>query len=240
MPNAYNTSVYREYVENYAEDFPLVDRETEAFTLHGLSATMTTHTYEKQVVCGSLPNGTPTFCLGSRTTAELTVTDRGGVAHTFALTDRPLRPIPLTLGGRDLILFRRNLYGYTLLDADDLATPLLDYFPSAVLGGEEMFIFCYAHPFGDLIVLEGCYWAVSYGRVFILDPATGRVLNLNETAGILDVFENTVTATDDVLTLRGSHTESNDDLDHDDEGVAYAFTLSNIHDLLDMHGQTDL
>ncbi len=240
MSNAYNTPAYREYVEHYTEGFPLVERETENFTIHGLAATMTTLTYEKEMVSGSLPDGTPTFCLSGRTVAELTVTDRAGVVHSFSITDRPLFPIPLTLGGRDLILFRRNLYGYTLLDAADLAHPLLDYFPSAVLDGEEMFIFCYAYPFGDLIVLEGCYWAVSYGRVFILDPATGRVLDVNETAGILDVFENTVTATDDILTLRGRHTEYDDDLDHFDEGVPYTFAFSEIHDLLKTHGQTDL
>ncbi len=239
MSNAYNTPAYRDYVKNYTEDFPLVERETEAFAIHGLAATMTTLTYEKEIVCGTLPDGTPTFCSGSRTTAELTITDRAGIAHTFALTDRPLPPIPLHIGGRDCILFRRNLYGYTLLDATELAHPLLDYFPSAVLDGEEMFIFCYAYPFGDLIVLEGCYWAASYGQVFILDPATGRALDLNTTVGILDVFENTVTATDDTLTLRGRHAEYTDDLDHLDEGVIDTFTLSEIHDLLETHGQTD-
>ncbi len=240
MPNAYNTPAYRDYVENYTEDFPLVERETEDFTLHGLAASMTTLTYEKEIVCGSLSDGTPTFCLSGRTVAELTITDRDGVSHAFAITDRPLFPIPLTLDGRDLILLRRDLYGYTLLDAADPAHPLLDYFPSAVLDGEEMFIFCYAYPFGDLIVLEGCYWAVSYGRVFILDPATGRVLDLNETAGILDVLENTVITTADTLTLRGRHTEYDDDLDHVDEGVTYTFALSEIHDLLETQGQTDL
>ncbi len=240
MPNAYNTPAYRDYVENYTEDFPLVERETEEFTLHGLAASMTTFYHEREEKAGCLPDGTPTFYLASRETAVLTVTDRSGVAHTFAITDTPLFPIPLTVRGRELILFRRNLYGYTLLDAADIATPLLDYFPSAVLDGEEMFIFCYAYPFGDLIVLEGCYWAVSYGRVFILDPATGRVLDLNETAGILDVLENTVITTADTLTLRGRHTEYDDDLDHVDEGVTYTFALSEIHDLLETQGQTDL
>ncbi len=230
MPNAYNTPAYRAYIADYATGFPLVEEETEFLILHGLAVTCTTRLYERE---GS-------HCMESRTTGRLTIRDAAGIEHHFDTVDHVMPPVALTLGECRLILFRRTLYGYTLLDANDIAHPLLDYFPSDVLGGEEMFIFCNAYPMGDLIVLEGCYWAISYGRVFILDPTTGRVLDLNRTADILDVSEQSISTTDDMLILRGRNAEFDDDLDHEVEGVLYTFTLSDLHTLLNTYGQFDL
>ncbi len=226
MSNAYNTPAYHEYRADYLSDIPLMWEETETFTLHGLSCTLTTRHYEQSV---SIPwEGQTQDIQEARTTGQLTVCDRTGVIHAFDLIDDSPRPIALTLRGKDCILLRRGLYGYTLLDADELSCPVLDYFPSAVLEGEEAFIFCDAYALDDLIVLEGCYWASSYGQVFILDPKTGRALDLNAVADIADVAERSIVATPDALTVR------------DGEEREHCFSVPAIRAWLQSHGQTDL
>ncbi len=235
MSNAYHTPAYHRYIAEYAADFPLVEEEIEALTLHGLSATWTARHYEAEIPTGeTLPNGEPSVCRATRDTGLLTVRDTNGIEYSFDTVDHPLRPIALTLGDRRCILLRRALYGYTLLDIDDLTRPVLDYFPSAVLDGEEAFIFCNAYPLGDLIVLEGCYWASPWLDIFILDPATGRTLHLNAAAGIADVADQSIQTTPDTLSLLAT--------DRDDPTVTAPrlFNLAEIRRLLAAKGAFDL
>ena len=64
--------------------------------------------------------------------------------------------------GRDYLLFRQDLYGYSVLD---FATgEIMQYLPRAALDGAETFIWTEAHynPANDMLAVGGCYWAAPY------------------------------------------------------------------------------
>ncbi len=232
MPNAYDTPAYRAYIANHAVDasWTLVDEEIETFTMHARPATRITRTWERQTDTSRQ----------SLETGRLILQDANGAAHTFDTVDRVFPPVPLTLRNRNCVLFCRTLYGYTLLDVADMAHPLRDYFPSAVLAGEESFIVCSALPLDDLIVLEGCYWACARNDVFILAPSTGLTLHLNAVAEMEDVVEHSVSATSHTLTLREIGAGDRYDRESPSAGTLRTFTLDQIREMLEKHGQTDL
>ena len=58
---------------------------------------------------------------------------------------------PLNMNGNEYLLFRKTLYGFTLLNTDTL-TETYDYFPEIVLNGEESFIIVDAKMLGDVII----------------------------------------------------------------------------------------
>ncbi len=238
MPNAYNTPAYHAYIAAYTADlaaFPLVEEETQTLTLHGLPATWTTRDYEMTVTVPR-PDGIQNTYRAARDIAHLTIQAPDGRIYTFDAIDHPLLPIPLTLGDRHYILFRRTLYGYTLLDTADLAHPTLDYFPSAVLDGSEAFIICNAYPLGPLIVLEGCHWACSWLDVFILDPISGRTLHLNATANFEDIVDDSIITTPDTLTLLTRTIAP----DESTPAIPRTFSLKDIQKLLATQGTFDL
>lgn len=68
--------------------------------------------------------------------------------------------------GRNYLLFRQDLYGYSVLD---FATgEIMQYLPRAALEGTETFIWTEAHynPANDMLAVGGCYWAAPYSLLW--------------------------------------------------------------------------
>lgn len=102
-------------------------------------------------------------------------------------------PCFYTENGEDFALFRRDLYGYTILNLNTLAE--YNYFPDKIFKGEEAFIICEAYPFRDILLLCGCYWAGPY-HCRLLDAKTFRTYNLSEDMKNADIE-------DDGLSIEG-------------------------------------
>lgn len=105
---------------------------------------------------------------------------------------------PLNMNGNEYLLFRKTLYGFTLLNTDTL-TETYDYFPEIVLNGEESFIIVDAKMLGDVIIFDGCYWACPYVCV-AYDPQTELFVNLSDEYGI--THDETI-INGDILVWRG-------------------------------------
>lgn len=84
---------------------------------------------------------------------------------------------PLKLNDKDLICFRKTLYGFTFLNKDTLKEEF-EFFPEKVLNGDESFIIVNAKSFKDLVIFDGCYWACPYGY-YAFDYKTKKFLNLS-------------------------------------------------------------
>ena len=64
--------------------------------------------------------------------------------------------------GRNYLLFRQDLYGYSVLDFT--MGEIMQYLPRAALDGTETFIWTEVHynPANDMLAVGGCYWAAPY------------------------------------------------------------------------------
>ena len=85
---------------------------------------------------------------------------------------------PIILNGQHFILFRKTLYGFTLISADTLSVEY-EYFPESVTHGEESFIITDVKQLDTLFVFEGCYWACPY-ECFIFDYDKKMFLNVSK------------------------------------------------------------
>ena len=63
---------------------------------------------------------------------------------------------PVVLNGQNYIIFRKSLYGFTIIDAETPAV-VFEYFPEIVLQGEESFIITDVKQLDELLIFEGCY-----------------------------------------------------------------------------------
>lgn len=111
---------------------------------------------------------------------------------------------PVILKGKRLILFRKTLYGFTLLDADSLVE-VYEYFPEGVFDGKESFIITDARQFGELLVFEGCYWGCQYEH-FVFDLDKGLFLPLSHFCKNTDT-EKTVIEKDVLILYDGDQKE---------------------------------
>ena len=107
---------------------------------------------------------------------------------------------PITLDGQAYLLFRKTLYGFTLLDPETLAE-VCDYFPEKVLGGDESFIITSAATFGKYLIFDGCYWGSPY-QFFAYDHVQKQFVNLSKAYGIL-AGDYPAKVDDSTLTLKG-------------------------------------
>ena len=76
-----------------------------------------------------------------------------------------MKPYPYKYGGKRFVLFKKDLYGYTILNLETLEE--YNYFPSDVLYPDnknfgEAFIITDAIIFKDILIFEGCYWGGPY------------------------------------------------------------------------------
>jgi hypothetical protein len=68
--------------------------------------------------------------------------------------------------GKDYLVYRKDLYGYSVYDVADRKNA--DYFPKESLDGGETFIWCSVKycAVNDVLAVDGCYWACPYGFMF--------------------------------------------------------------------------
>ena len=97
-------------------------------------------------------------------------------------------------GGEAFLMFRKDdLYGYTILNLDRAEE--YNYFPDIERAGES-FIIVDAQLWGDILLLDGCFWGAPYIR-YLLDLKTHKTHRLTERG----VGEYGAVIEDGVLTL---------------------------------------
>lgn len=131
-------------------------------------AVFTPETKISQEICGVKVNIQPYIAepskKGNLEKADLTF-EKNGLKYECVCIDQhhwDNSLFPLKINGKDYLCFRKTLYGFTLLNAETL-TEEYDYFPEAVVTGDESFIIADAKSFSDLVIFYGCYWACPYG-----------------------------------------------------------------------------
>ncbi len=194
MANAYGTDKYIEYVNEYlaSGDFQKIGEEN--YTFNNLQATIEYFEYNYKM------SGYD----GLREKTIITITDKTNAKHTYECIDTFFTPYEFEYKGTEYLIFRKSLYGYTLLNLTDFSE--INYFPSSVLEGDEAFIICEAKILKNLLVLGGCLWGGPYEcRVLNLD--TLQVANISELYGITDIAGE-ISVSDDALVLQDESTNN--------------------------------
>jgi len=96
------------------------------------------------------------------------ITDQSGktLAEIKSLDDHHLINFVRHQNGHDYLIYRIDLYGYSVMD---LTTgKQIDYFPESGLYGGEPFIWCETTycSVNNLLAVGGCYWACPYSYQF--------------------------------------------------------------------------
>lgn len=172
--NAYGTKEYRDRFEaNKADtDGEPVDRETLRFG--ELEIRLTRYETQRKFLCE---------------TARMELFRDGAKIYECLCNEHILKPSLYRYEGELWLFFRKDLYGYTLLNPDTLEEH--NYFPSEVLGGGEAFIPCEAAAIKDVLVLFGCYWACPcfYYLLSLTDYKTYNLADEAEDFGNCELYE---------------------------------------------------
>lgn len=191
--NIYGTEKYRRYIEEYLSDLVFEKKKEENARYGGLDAKL------EFFECSFDNGGCP--CHAERTV--MTIEDGRG-DHVYECIDAFMPPCEFEYGGEEYVVFRRTLYGYTILNLTDFSER--NYFPSDVAEGKEAFIMCEATRFCGMLLLFGCFWAGPY-MCYALDLETLDVLNLSGALGMEDVADNGIRASGDTLVLTDGNTD---------------------------------
>ena len=98
--------------------------------------------------------------------------------------------------GNAYLIFRQDLYGYSVLDVT--ARKIMQFFPEESLNGNETFIWTDVeyNPINDILAVSGCFWACPCGiHLFIFESP------MNESQKFVDLvacFDNGYDIYDDV------------------------------------------
>ncbi len=176
MANAYGTKAYEEYVEEYRsirEEYARVitNKIEEHFETNGIRFDFVRYWYD------IYENAEDDFASVSTESAEITVTRQDGQSRTYHTIDDVMKPQVFSVRGADYIFFRKALYGYCIVDLRDFSE--YNYFPSAVLEDGEAFISTAVYGLHDLLIIEGCYWAVPY-EICVLDTESKKSIRLKD------------------------------------------------------------
>ncbi|MDE7107668.1 MAG: hypothetical protein K2O39_05030 [Clostridiales bacterium] len=215
MANAYGMDKYIEYINEYlaSGDFQKVGEENCIF--NNLSAKIEYFEYNYKI------SGYD----GLKEKTMITITDKAGVKHTYECIDTFFTPYEFEYKGTQYLIFRKSLYGYTLLNLTDFTEQ--NYFPSRVLEGDEAFIICEAKILKNLLALGGCLWGGPYEcRVLNLD--TLEIANISELCGIPDIAGE-INVSADALILQDENTNNTIKLGYDK--LAEFVELKHIEDL---------
>lgn len=112
----------------------------------------------------------------------------------------------IKLNGHSYLLFRKTLYGFTLIDTENLCE-FYNYVPQAIKTSEESFIIVDAKQIGEFLVFDGCYWAYPY-ECFAYDFKSKLFVNISNYLGIASLDESMVK--DNKLILNGRDSNGND------------------------------
>lgn len=179
------------YIREYCEDFEFSQIEQLSQTISGIDIKIDIfeawkeidglkHYREKALV--TLTKGDKTY--------ECNFYDEHSYGSSF---------FPVTINEKAYLLFRKTLYGFTLLDADTL-TEAYNYIPENVKKGEESFIITGANQLGKLLIFDGCYWAAPY-ECYVYDYEKKLFANISTTFGIDSLEE--IEVKDDTLYISG-------------------------------------
>ena len=179
------------YIREYCEDFEFSQMEQLSQTISGIDIKIDIfeawkeidglkHYREKAFV--TLTKGDKTY--------ECNFYDEHSYGNLFFL---------VTIEGKAYLLFRKTLYGFTLLDADTL-TEAYNYVPENVKKGEESFIITGVNQLGKLLIFDGCYWAAPY-ECYVYDYEKKLFANISTTFGIDSLEE--IEVKDDTLYISG-------------------------------------
>ncbi len=176
MANAYGTKAYEEYVAQYrriSEEYARVrtNKIEERFETNGIRFHLARYCYDVY------ENEEDELASGSTKSAKITVTRKDGQSRTYDTIDDVLKPQVFSVRGAEYIFFRKALYGYCIVDLIDFSE--YNYFPSVVLDGGEAFISCAVYCLNDLLIIEGCYWAVPY-ELCVLDTKSKKSIRLKD------------------------------------------------------------
>ncbi len=110
------------------------------------------------------------------------------------------------LNGHSYLLFRKTLYGFTLVDTETLCE-FYNYVPQAINTGEESFIIVDVKQIEEFLAFDGCYWAYPY-ECFAYDFKSKLFVNVSNYLGIASLDESMVR--DNKLILKGRDVDGND------------------------------
>lgn len=89
--------------------------------------------------------------------------------------------------GKDYLLFRQDLYGYSVLDIE--TTQIMHFFPDYSLNTGETFIWAdvYYNPINNILAVCGCYWACPNSvQLFTFDDPISEVPTFIDIISCLD------------------------------------------------------
>ena len=132
------------------------------------------------------------------------------------------------LNERSYLLFRKTLYGFTLIDTESLCE-FYNYIPQAIKTGEESFIITDVKQIGEIFVLDGCYWACPY-ECFAYDFKSKLFVNASNYLGIISLDE--IAIKDNKLILYGIDNNKND--------VTKEITSQELKSLISKNGKSEI
>lgn len=171
--NAYGTKEYRDRFEKYKADTSgaLIDRQ-KSLDFGKFKIGLTYYRTQKKFVCE---------------TARMEIFKDGKKIYECLCNEHVTEPSFYRYADKLWIFFRKDLYGYTLLNLDTLEER--NYFPSSAIEGGEAFIPCEAAAIKDVLIFYGCYWASPY-FYYLLSLADYRTCRLNfEAPEVCDIYE---------------------------------------------------
>lgn len=132
------------------------------------------------------------------------------------------------LNEHSYLLFRKTLYGFTLIDTESLCE-FYNYVPQAIKTGEESFIITDVKQIDDIFVLEGCYWACPY-ECFAYDFKSKLFVNISNYSGIAYLDKSAVK--NNRLILNGRDSNNND--------VTKEITSEELESLISKNGKGEI
>lgn len=214
MANAYGSEEYDKYIKDY-DQYKFDKSDEIKCTFNGLDAVI------EYFDCSFEKFGIKNY----REKTILTLVDSNGVKHIYECFETFMFPFEFKYNGASYIVFRKTLYGYTLLNLDNFEE--INYFPSDVLEGEEAFIICEVKIINDILIFGGCYWGGVY-RCYALDLKTLKVIDLSQINNISDIADNGIAVINNLLVL----TESNNKIHKIEyDKLAYLIKINKNKDL---------
>ena len=194
MANVYGTDKYNDYINEYlaSNDFQKIGEENRTF--NNLETKIEYFEYHYKI------SGYD----GLKEKTIITITDKANTKHIYECIDAFFMPYEFGYNSSQYLIFRKSLYGYTLLNLTDFTET--NYFPSRVLEGEEAFIICEAKILKNLLALGGCLWGGPY-ECRILNLDTLQVANISELCGITDIAGD-INVSADALILKDESTNN--------------------------------
>lgn len=133
----------------------------------------------------------------------------------------------IELSGRSYLLFRKTLYGFTLIDSEALLE-FYDYTPKAIETNEESFIITDVKQIGDFLVFEGCYWGCPY-ECFAFDFNKKLFVNVSNYLGVSSLDKTEIK--DNKLILTGTS---------NNVSIAKEINQDEIATIIDKQGQAEI